>query len=74
MNGGWSNYGAYGKCSKSCGQGIKTRSRKCNSPAPKNGGKACAGSATDTGEPSCADTYNLNVTYRQLFQKLFLNN
>lgn len=48
IHGGWSNYGAYNTCSKTCGTGTQSRTRQCNSPAPKWGGNACAGSKTDT--------------------------
>jgi len=48
VNGGWSAYTAFSKCSKQCGPGTKTRSRKCNNPSPLNGGRECVGSATET--------------------------
>ncbi|CAL1527491.1 unnamed protein product, partial [Lymnaea stagnalis] len=37
--GQWSDWIA----STPCGQGIKRRTRKCDSPAPINGGKRCKG-------------------------------
>lgn len=43
VNGGFSNWTAWGKCSAGCGPGKQIRSRKCDSPAPKNGGLACVG-------------------------------
>ena len=43
VDGGWGRWGSYTTCSKACGPGIKTRSRRCNNPAPQNGGKQCAG-------------------------------
>uniref|UniRef100_A0A7M5XD32 SUEL-type lectin domain-containing protein n=1 Tax=Clytia hemisphaerica TaxID=252671 RepID=A0A7M5XD32_9CNID len=48
IDGKWGAYGAYSKCSKDCGGGSQSRSRSCNNPAPKYGGKACVGSATDS--------------------------
>ena len=48
VNGGWSGYGSWGSCSKSCGGGIQSRSRSCTKPSPANGGKDCSGSDTET--------------------------
>ena len=48
VNGKWGPYGAYSKCSKDCGGGIQSRTRACNNPVPKYGGKQCSGSATDS--------------------------
>ena len=31
-----------------CGPGIRTRSRECNSPFPRHGGRPCAGSDTES--------------------------
>ncbi|KAK6183138.1 hypothetical protein SNE40_010671 [Patella caerulea] len=46
MPGGWGNW-SYSTCSKSCGLGTSIRTRKCNNPAPANGGKNCPGSPTE---------------------------
>ena len=40
-NGGYGQWSGYGTCSKSCGGGIRLRSRQCNNPTPKNGGDDC---------------------------------
>merc|ERR1712001_77127 len=45
VNGQWSKWGAFTKCTKTCGSGIRKRTRRCNNPAPKNGGKTCPGAA-----------------------------
>eukprot|EP00397_Hematodinium_sp_SG-2012_P040521 GEMP01044416.1.p1 GENE.GEMP01044416.1~~GEMP01044416.1.p1 ORF type:complete len:440 (+),score=42.27 GEMP01044416.1:96-1415(+) len=47
VNGGWSSWGAYGACSKTCGGGTKRRTRECTNPAPSNGGSDCSGSGTE---------------------------
>ncbi|VUZ55036.1 unnamed protein product [Hymenolepis diminuta] len=46
--GGWSEWMPWEPCSVSCGRGIQIRERKCDSPAPKNGGAYCVGESTDT--------------------------
>ena len=41
VNGGVGQWLEFGACTKSCGPGKKTRSRKCTNPTPANGGKSC---------------------------------
>ena len=41
VDGGWGQWCAWSKCSKSCGGGIKKRSRKCDNPLPLYGGNDC---------------------------------
>ena len=48
VDGGWTGYGSFSPCSKSCGGGTHYRTRTCSSPPPANGGKNCVGSAKDT--------------------------
>ena len=48
VNGGWSNWGAWGKCSKTCGVGYQQSKRYCNSPRPEYGGKKCTGDKIKT--------------------------
>ncbi|XP_065348450.1 A disintegrin and metalloproteinase with thrombospondin motifs 9 isoform X3 [Cloeon dipterum] len=42
-HGGWSSWGPFGDCSRSCGGGIKVSKRECDNPRPVNGGKYCIG-------------------------------
>ena len=47
INGNWGPWYDTTKCSKTCGNGVKTRQRKCNNPAP-NGGTPCHGPSVQT--------------------------
>ncbi|KAF7995577.1 hypothetical protein HCN44_006684 [Aphidius gifuensis] len=47
VNGGWSDYGDFGECSRTCGGGIKIRYRYCNNPTPMYGGQYCLGKKKD---------------------------
>jgi len=40
-NGGYSDWTSWTGCSKSCGGGVKARSRTCTNPSPSVGGKDC---------------------------------
>jgi hypothetical protein len=54
INGGWSDWSDYGKCSAECGGGTSTRVRECNNPAPDPGGVECAGNASE--DINCNDS------------------
>lgn len=43
QDGFWGRWGAYDKCSGTCGWGVQTRRRKCDNPIPSYGGKECSG-------------------------------
>ncbi|KAG7264272.1 hypothetical protein CRUP_013762 [Coryphaenoides rupestris] len=43
QDGAWAAWGKYGACSRSCGTGVRIRTRQCTNPAPSNGGQDCAG-------------------------------
>jgi hypothetical protein len=49
IDGNWSEWGVWSKCSKSCDGGEHTRQRYCNNPAPANGGKDCIGNSSQVG-------------------------
>ena len=57
VNGGYSNWSSYSACSKSCGGGIKTRSRSCTKPKPEHGGKNCNSLGASKSTAAC----NLNA-------------
>ncbi|XP_031555969.1 uncharacterized protein LOC116292757 [Actinia tenebrosa] len=41
VNGGYSPWSDWSECTATCGGGSQMRSRKCDHPAPQNGGKNC---------------------------------
>ncbi|XP_063849665.1 semaphorin-5B-like isoform X2 [Scylla paramamosain] len=84
VDGGWSEWGAWGTCSASCGgAGVRQRRRTCTHPSPKNGGSDCAGCGEETescGKWSCPETRQLsswsqwvgiNVTGEYVTQRRF---
>ena len=50
VNGNYTSWSAWSKCSATCGSGIQERTRTCTHPKPLNGGKSCAllGPAVET--------------------------
>ena len=48
VDGGWSEWESWTKCSSNSGPGVSHRSRSCNNPRPRNLGRACSGDATQT--------------------------
>lgn len=43
QDGAWGSWSKFGSCSRSCGTGVRFRTRQCNSPTPSNGGQDCPG-------------------------------
>ncbi|KAI0210224.1 hypothetical protein LSAT2_005021 [Lamellibrachia satsuma] len=50
IDGQWSTWTTWSTCSVSCATngGVRTRTRACNNPAPRNGGQSCVGASTFT--------------------------
>ncbi|KAK2558439.1 Chymotrypsinogen 2 [Acropora cervicornis] len=44
----WGSWTSWSVCSKTCGNGLKKRTRTCSMPAAQNGGLACSGSSQQT--------------------------
>ena len=67
VNGRWSKWGSWSKCSKTCGSGKKYRTRTCTNPRPANGGQHCKGSSKQSHncciKHSCAGKTYCRCTY-----------
>ncbi|XP_056015984.1 coadhesin-like [Ostrea edulis] len=63
VTGGWSRWGGWGRwglCTgNSCiGQQLRQRSRRCNNPRPRNGGRRCYGVSKQTSNKPCLRSVN----------------
>ncbi|KAK3737748.1 hypothetical protein QZH41_017206, partial [Actinostola sp. cb2023] len=52
IHGGWSIWGPWSSCNANCGQGTRSRKRKCDNPYPMRKGKKCTGSEDGNGKCS----------------------
>ncbi|XP_010862076.1 A disintegrin and metalloproteinase with thrombospondin motifs 6 isoform X2 [Esox lucius] len=43
VDGGWGPWSSWGECSRTCGGGVSSSLRHCDSPAPSGGGRYCLG-------------------------------
>ncbi|KAM8973905.1 A disintegrin and metalloproteinase with thrombospondin motifs 2-like [Pelodytes ibericus] len=43
QDGNWGQWSKFGSCSRTCGTGVKYRTRSCDNPHPANGGRSCSG-------------------------------
>eukprot|EP00069_Balaena_mysticetus_P022543 bmy_03343T0 len=58
-DGNWGAWSPFGSCSRTCGTGVKFRTRQCDNPHPANGGRTCSGLAYDfqlCNSQDCPDT------------------
>ena len=53
VNGGFSAWSGWTKCSVSCAGGRRSRSRSCTKPTPSNGGRNCSELGNNTEEVDC---------------------
>ncbi|CAG2239285.1 Hemicentin-1,Coadhesin,Adhesion G protein-coupled receptor B3,Thrombospondin-2,Thrombospondin-1,Mucin-like protein,Adhesion G protein-coupled receptor B1 [Mytilus edulis] len=47
INGNWTEWSSWNKCSDTCGGGMKFRDRNCSNPEPQYGGELCFGNETN---------------------------
>uniref|UniRef100_A0A667Y3M9 ADAM metallopeptidase with thrombospondin type 1 motif 2 n=1 Tax=Myripristis murdjan TaxID=586833 RepID=A0A667Y3M9_9TELE len=45
QDGSWGTWSLFGSCSRTCGGGVRFRTRRCDNPAPANGGRTCFGNS-----------------------------
>ena len=48
IHGGWGKWSNWTDCTKTCGNGIKSRYRNCDSPPSQHGGKYCPGDSNQS--------------------------
>jgi len=48
VHGGYSSWSDWSECSVTCEEGLRSRSRSCDSPVPANGGRPCIGMNSET--------------------------
>ncbi|XP_052704188.1 uncharacterized protein LOC128180261 [Crassostrea angulata] len=48
VDGSWASWGSWTSCTETCGGGVQSRTRSCNSPAPQYGGANCPGMSSST--------------------------
>ena len=70
VNGQWGNWSAWSGCGVTCGGGLQSASRACDSPAPANGGRSCMGGATkyqacNTGACSGAQVSDIKIKIKE---------
>ena len=61
--------GSWTPCSKTCGGAIVTRERKCENPAPQNGGKPCDSKDSKETENDCnqpCESKFVNITINKI--------
>ncbi|KAG9346733.1 hypothetical protein JZ751_007047 [Albula glossodonta] len=61
QDGNWGMWSKFGSCSRTCGGGVRFRTRECDNPIPANGGRTCYGPNYEfqlCNTEDCEDLYN----------------
>ena len=66
MDGGWSEWGDWSTCSKTCGGGEQSRNRECNNPVTAYFGEDCDGDLEET--QTCNPIECAGLTFEQIQQ------
>uniref|UniRef100_A0A673BVE2 ADAM metallopeptidase with thrombospondin type 1 motif, 2 n=1 Tax=Sphaeramia orbicularis TaxID=375764 RepID=A0A673BVE2_9TELE len=45
QDGSWGTWSSFASCSRTCGGGVRFRTRRCDNPVPANGGRTCFGNS-----------------------------
>ena len=53
VDGNFTEWTQWSSCDKTCGAGLRLRTRACSNPSPKHGGMPCQGNSTEMEE--CKD-------------------
>lgn len=65
IDGEWGIWSPWSECSVNCGVGYRFRERKCNNPAPSNGGQYCKGNNNEfelCNEDPCNEQKKIHIT------------
>ncbi|XP_028574056.2 A disintegrin and metalloproteinase with thrombospondin motifs 2 [Podarcis muralis] len=65
QDGNWGAWSKFGSCSRTCGTGVKFRTRQCDNPHPANGGRTCFGPSYEFQLCSTNDCPKENEDFRE---------
>lgn len=75
QHGGWTSWGPWGTCSRTCGIGVQYRSRTCDNPRPSYGGRTCDGHTEESqlcNKTVCQDRFiDLRAQQCKILPKIF---